>query len=272
MSGYVKISRGIFEDAAFKDEPFTEREAFLWLITEASFSDREYRVGTNVVNLKRGQLAASTRFIARAWKWTDSRVRRFFDRLKNRRMIDAATDAGVTVITLCKYNEYQGDGNEADAPEIQESTQQRRTTDAKQKNERTSYTEPNGSDAGAPVDFPDARKALFDMLPHLHRATGRPESSIRSLLGKWLKKAGDDAVRLRSLIVQALEDQRADPVAWIEGCLKQSGHPKGKFVIKADGTVHKEDEHTGEWWRCYGIEPHQVEKIAIRDHRKREAA
>lgn len=136
-------------------------------------------------------------------------------------------------------------------------------------------TEPNGSGAKAPafVSQEDARETLFrECLPLLARYIGKPEASLRGLLGKWLKKSGDDALRVSRLIAEAVNDRRAEPVAWIEGCLKSSGHPKGKFIIRADGTVHKEDEHTGQYWLCHDIQPHQVEKIAIRDHRKREAA
>lgn len=117
MSGCVRISRDIFDDAAFKDEAFSEREAFMWLIMEASFKDREKRVGSKVISLKRGQLAASSRFMATAWGWAEARVRRYLERLKNRRMIDAATDAGVTVVTVCKYNDYQAGQAKTDAPE-----------------------------------------------------------------------------------------------------------------------------------------------------------
>jgi uncharacterized protein YdaU (DUF1376 family) len=144
-----------------------------------------------------------------------------------------------------------------------------------QKSEPERKTEPIGSDAKASLINvgEDARKVLFDeALPLLARYTGKPVKTLRPLVGKWLNRSGDDARRIALLITETISEQRAEPVAWIEGCLKQKGHKKGKFVIKADGTVHKEDEHTGEWWRCYGIEPHQVEKIAIRDHRNREAA
>lgn len=88
-------------------------------------------------------------------------------------------------------------------------------------------TEPNGSDADAPrvaeiVQMPvDARTALFrEALPLLAKATGRPESSCRSIIGKWLKLADDDAARVARFIGEAVRDQRADPVAWVERCLK----------------------------------------------------
>lgn len=108
MSGTVNIARSLFHDAAFKDQPFTEREAFMWMVMEASWKDREKRIDNKVVSLKRGQLAASIRFMAEAWSWEKSTVDRFLKRLKNRDMIGTDSGTGVNVITICKYSEYQG--------------------------------------------------------------------------------------------------------------------------------------------------------------------
>jgi hypothetical protein len=107
MSGTVNIARTIWHDAAFKSEPFTEREAFMWMVMEASYMPREKRVGTIAVNLERGQLATSVRFMCDAWGWSKSRVDRYLKRLENRDMIGTASGTGINVITICKYDEYQ---------------------------------------------------------------------------------------------------------------------------------------------------------------------
>ena len=64
VSGTVNISRDIWHDTAFKAQPFTEREAFVWMIMEASYKARDRRVGNVSVRLERGQLASSIRFMA----------------------------------------------------------------------------------------------------------------------------------------------------------------------------------------------------------------
>lgn len=108
MSGTVNIARSLFLDEAFKDQPYTEREAFMWLVMEASWKDRTKRIGNAVVDLKRGQLAASIRFMADAWGWEKSTVDRFLKRLEKRDMIGTDIGTGVSVITIRKYNDYQG--------------------------------------------------------------------------------------------------------------------------------------------------------------------
>ena len=55
-------------------EPFKEREAWLWLIAECAFKPRRKRVNHVSVSLARGQLAHSTRFMARAWECFEAKV------------------------------------------------------------------------------------------------------------------------------------------------------------------------------------------------------
>ena len=108
MSGTVNISRNIWNDTAFKPEPFTEREAWVWMIMEASYKPRKKPVGSIWVDLRRGQLSCSVRFMCDAWSWSKSRVDRFLKRLENRDMIGTESGIGVNVITICKYDDYQG--------------------------------------------------------------------------------------------------------------------------------------------------------------------
>jgi len=125
VSGAVSISRALFDHPAFKDEPLTEREAWLWLIMEASWKSRDKRVGNSVVTAERGQLAASIRFMADAWKWGVARVQRFVKRLEKMEMICSKTDTGVTVITICNYDKFQQNSKASDTQPIQK----RYTTD-----------------------------------------------------------------------------------------------------------------------------------------------
>ena len=116
MSGTVNISRGIWHDTAFKPEPFTEREAFMWIIMEASYKPRQKRVGNVTVDLERGQLATSVRFMCEAWDWSKSRVDRFLKRLEKRDMIGTDSGTGINVITVCKYDDYQNAPRDSGTP------------------------------------------------------------------------------------------------------------------------------------------------------------
>ena len=107
MSGYVKISRAIFGHGMFKEEPYTETQAWIWFICGASYKDDTVRVGHLIVDVKRGEYVASIRFLAKKFKWTTSRVKRFLDRLTRGKMVTTKATQGITSINLLNYDEYQ---------------------------------------------------------------------------------------------------------------------------------------------------------------------
>lgn len=174
MSGTVNIARSIFDHAVFADEPKTEREAWIWLIMEASWKPRTRRVGAVVVETQRGQLAASVRFLASAWKWTAPKVQRYLKRLEKMEMIRVQADTGVSVITVCNYDEYQPGGQASDTAAIQS----RYTSDTNEKKEV--IREEGKKDADA--SFPEpAHLPLDDIAEAVHdynataRQSGWPE-------------------------------------------------------------------------------------------------
>lgn len=75
---------------------------------------------------------------------------------------------------------------------------------------------PNGANPGR-----NFRKELFEEgVASLERQTGRTAASSRSLIGRWLRDAGEDCRLVLAKIRQAEADQAADPVAWIGEAVK----------------------------------------------------
>lgn len=105
--GTFSVSRGIWKSDHFDDEPKTQREAFMWMISKARWKDGYQRVDGKMIFMKRGQLAETIRKMADEWLWSKSRVLRFIQRLKIEAVIGTNTGTKTKVITLCKYNEYQ---------------------------------------------------------------------------------------------------------------------------------------------------------------------
>ncbi|MGO4738623.1 hypothetical protein AB4099_18895 [Bosea sp. 2KB_26] len=105
--GVFAVDRGIFDHPAFQPEPFTQREAWLWLVAEAAFKERSKRADGKIIALQRGQLCHSIRFMAEAWQWSKSRVDRFLTMLENRDMLRSETGTRTPIITICNYSDYQ---------------------------------------------------------------------------------------------------------------------------------------------------------------------
>lgn len=119
-AGTINVARSLWDDPAFQNEPFSEREAWIWLIAEASWKPRERRIGKVTLTVDRGQVAHSTRFLADTWRWTHSKVRRFLERLENRHMIRRETDTGVSLICVMKYDTYQNIAQPSDTAPAQQ--------------------------------------------------------------------------------------------------------------------------------------------------------
>ena len=146
--GTINVARALWDDTTFRDSEMSQREAWIWLIVEASWKPRTVRVGSIELSLVRGQLAHSTRHLAKEWQWSEARVRRYLDMLENRRMVERVTDAGITVLSICNYDIYQNAGRDGDAPADETPTQERRTSDANhKKGERRGKIHGGGSDA-----------------------------------------------------------------------------------------------------------------------------
>ena len=105
--GVFAVDRGIFTDPDFADEPFTEREAFMWLVSEAAWKDHARRGSSGRVELRRGEVCHSVRFMAEAWKWSKSRVDRFMKRAILRGMLSCENRDNNQVYLVCNYNKFQ---------------------------------------------------------------------------------------------------------------------------------------------------------------------
>lgn len=91
--GFIAVPRELFDNPIFSPEPFTELQAFIGLVADATWKPRRVRLARGAVDLQRGQLLASTRFLAVRWRWPEPRVRRFLTRISGRRANDAQNDA-----------------------------------------------------------------------------------------------------------------------------------------------------------------------------------
>jgi hypothetical protein len=123
--GTFCLDRGWFDHPEFAAEPFTEREAWAWLIANAAYKPHSRRIGHAAINLQRGQFAGSLRFVAEKWQWSKSRVDRFLARLRERDMIGTDSGTGVMVVTICNYDTYQPDLKVSGTPENEKAGQQR---------------------------------------------------------------------------------------------------------------------------------------------------
>ena len=114
--GWISLHRGWRNNPIFRGE-FSRADAWVWLIESASWKPTRTRIKGETVELARGELTFSQRFLAEKWGWSKSRVDRFIAELRQESMIETRSKIGATaghnagqgqcIITICNYAKYQ---------------------------------------------------------------------------------------------------------------------------------------------------------------------
>lgn len=123
MEYYIPISRRLFEHPFWCEERiFSRFEAWLDLVQSARFEDTKQLIGNRLIEVKRGQILVSLRFLASRWQWSTKKVNSFLDLLIQDKMIIKETpkETGQTVVTICNYDKYNFTSQELETPKKQQ--------------------------------------------------------------------------------------------------------------------------------------------------------
>lgn len=111
MSGYIKLHRGWHESPMFKAEPYCERAAWTWLLSNAAWKSVRRMGGKgNEIEIGVGQIHVSDRSLASAWGWDKKRVRRFLAKLERSKSATIKRTTDGTVLSIENWAFYQGGG------------------------------------------------------------------------------------------------------------------------------------------------------------------
>lgn len=139
--GFIKLSRKFFENALWKEpRQYSRSEAWLDLIQMAGFEDSKYILNNRAIEVQRGEIVASRRFLENRWSWGSTKVSNFLDYLKKEGMINQRQTSGQTIITLCNYGTYN-DSQTSDNDENKPKANQRQTRGKPKTNQNKEYKE-----------------------------------------------------------------------------------------------------------------------------------
>ena len=201
MEGYIKLYKKIFKNPIFKDEPMSEREAWIWLLCNAVYRKVRGRYGNFVITLQRGQLVGGSEYLSDIFQWNSSRVRRFVKRLQKDDMIGTQTDEGITVITIRNYSEYQFSHDNSD----EVTTIDRLDTDYNKRNNSNNKNIYN-------VDF----EYIWENISVKKGSKKKAFIKFRQLNGKVTK---EDIVTKYNYLLSTINDPTYYPhlVSWLNG-------------------------------------------------------
>lgn len=209
MSGYVKMSRGWLDDEMFQDAPYSERDAWAWMICEANWQDGRVSVNGRPVTIKRGQFCSSFRFMSRKFKWSPNKVIRFIERLKEWGVIKTSTEHGENLITICNYSKYQ-DKKNSDGTENETPPEQHRNT-GEYKLEENQEIQEKKEEGGAPANDPAFEK-FWEAYPRQRR--GSKEKARKAYL-RALSRASPEEIHAACEAYAASDEVRR---GFAKGC------------------------------------------------------
>lgn len=120
---YFLINRLLLKSDRWLAEKFTRAQAWVDLIGLAQHTDSFFYVRGIKVEVKRGQLAYSQLTLKERWKWSRDKVRRFLACLESDGDIRQQNNNLTTIISIVKYDLWQGE----EVKTIQQNIQQKNT-------------------------------------------------------------------------------------------------------------------------------------------------
>lgn len=107
--GWIKLYRQVTDSSIWDiDDPYDKRSAWVYLLLSANHEDKDIVVKNSTITVHRGQRFTSVRKLSETFKWTKDKTLAFLRQLERLGMVTRDATHSGTLITIVKYEEYQG--------------------------------------------------------------------------------------------------------------------------------------------------------------------
>lgn len=121
---FFYVNRSLLNSDRWLSETFTRGQAWIDLFGLANHKEGYVRVRGMKIPLKRGQLGWSQESLSARWNWSRGKVKRYLNELENEGDIVQQTSSKITIITIKKYDYWQGDDGENGTTDGHQTVQQ----------------------------------------------------------------------------------------------------------------------------------------------------
>lgn len=126
--GYIKLSRKYFDNPLWTEpRVYSRAEAWIDLIQSAKFEAQSLILDGRAIEVQRGEIVASRRYLEIRWKWSNTKVDNFIKLLVDQGMISKRNAKGNTVLTLTNFSTYNDVNATKNATETPHERQQNAT-------------------------------------------------------------------------------------------------------------------------------------------------
>lgn len=107
MRGWIKLHRQLLGHTLWKKRRvFSKAEAWIDILLSANGIDGRQMIGMTTVEVPRGTMVISLRYLSARWKWSKNKTDRFLKWLKSETMVNLKPGRGWTHLTICNYEKY----------------------------------------------------------------------------------------------------------------------------------------------------------------------
>lgn len=109
MEGWIKLYRKLQDCCIWqKNEPFDSRSAWIDLLLSATHKQRKFIIDNEILTVERGSFMTSVLKLSEKWKWSRGKTNRYLALLENEQMITTKRTPKGTLVTIVKYDVFQG--------------------------------------------------------------------------------------------------------------------------------------------------------------------
>ena len=145
LDGWIGLYRSILTHWIYpKDRIFTKYEAWIDLLLMVNFEEKKVFIGEDIFDCKRGEIITSQLKLMKRWKWSKSKLLKFFSVLENDKMCAIKSDNKKTAINICNYINYQDFKNisknkKTTKKTVDDTTERLQKDTTKEREERKEY-------------------------------------------------------------------------------------------------------------------------------------
>jgi len=250
---YFNINRKLLKSGLWLKEKFTKGQAWVDLIGLAQHTRGEFEIRGIKIVVERGQLAWAEETLAKRWKWSREKVRRYFFALVCDNKLRQQKNNIVTINIIVNYDKYQYSKllNETPNETTDETPNETYTIKNKKEKKKKAPTKLDFSLTKAILEeyqekFPqyyiEKERSKWEMW---HNADGKPVKNYKLSFYNWLSN-GYSAKTRPLTHMQKMADEMGCPFQQIVGTGNDKKY-EGWVAPGGEDKIFKTEEEAMKW-------------------------
>ena len=215
MSGFILLHRDLIGNPQFRGKD--DEYAAIWLITNVAWEPTTVRVSGKLISLDRGQCCFATSFLGQAWECSKATAHARLRHFEKNGFIRTEVRTGITVITVCKYADYQPSPN-APRTHVQTSPERSPNDVRTKKNEGnevkkdSAAADARAGDAASPLTDPATVNAIGRRVLDLMGVSDDPRwIGSASRVDGWLASGADPEADIFPTVIRLMTARNGEP-------------------------------------------------------------